>query len=93
MTKLNLFDGSPLDVRIFVQEVCDLAIKDFKAGFRKDWKTNNLRSGEEIFDQLGFEINSRMFHKKMATSIYANTIWTLRGMQEEKDKHTDAHYG
>jgi hypothetical protein len=88
MMAINLFEMvTREDITLFANAVINLACKDFKKGFHKDWKSNNLRSGEEILANLDIDIASlRRFHRRMASSIYANTIWTLRASQGVADQ-------
>lgn len=68
MTKPNLADPTPDDVRNFVVAVVGLAIRDWTLGAKR-------KSGAEIVGITAGQY--RIFHERMATGIYNQTIRTM----------------
>lgn len=75
---MNLIDGTAEDVRRFIMAVSGLAVRDFEQGGKEYGKT-----GAAIVAEVGAS-SYRIFHKKMASSIYNQTILTLKLMQDER---------
>jgi len=80
---MNLINGTPEDIRQFVTAVVGLAVKEHREGVSAGVETTNLRSGNQIANLVGAD-NRRIFHDKMASTIYAQTIKTLRCFDAER---------
>lgn len=74
---MNLINGTEEDVRRFVVAVTGLAVRDFHNGGKQ-----YARTGKEIVTEVG--ASHRIFHRKMASGIYNNTIATMELMGDER---------